>query len=190
MKKLAIVLTVATIGIAVIGRFITRPVTTVAEEPKKITYSSDYIRYEDAEPQETSISDIYTLSCVDEHIDYVIELTNEEIDLMARVVMSEAGGLSMEGKQAVAETIINRVNSDKFPSTVSEVVYQKNQYSTANNGSVTDECYEAVYTALQYHAFPDSMFYFRDSKYHSFAYPYMQIGNMYFNTQEDLREIQ
>lgn len=116
-----------------------------------------------------------------------VEYTDEEISLMARVVMSEASILDFDGKQAIAQTIINRVISDKFPDSVEEVVYQENQYSTAYNGDVTEECYEAVKFAIEYKAFPMDMFYFRQDFYHSFAYPYMRIGNTYFSTEGEIR---
>ena len=110
------------------------------------------------------------------------EFTQEDIDLMARVVMSEASLLPFDGKQAIAQTIVNRVRSDKFPDNVADVIYQYNQYSTAYNGDVTDECYDAVQMAIDYKAFPDDLFYFRQDQYHSFGYPYMKIKNTYFST--------
>ncbi len=111
-----------------------------------------------------------------------VEFTANEIDLMARVVMSEASILPFDGKQAIAQTIINRVRSDKFPNTVSGVVYQPNQYSTSDNGDVTTECYEAIQAAIDNRPFPDDLFYFRQDQYHSFGYPYMRIKNTYFST--------
>ena len=108
--------------------------------------------------------------------------SDAEIDLMARVVMSEASILSIEGKQAVAQTILNRVASVHFPDTIEEVVHQPFQYSTANNGEPTDECYEAVKTAIDYpQAFPEDLYFFRTGHYHSYGIPYMHIGNTYFS---------
>ena len=118
--------------------------------------------------------------------EYVIEVTPSEVDLMARVVMSESSILSTEGKQAVAETIINRVLSDDYPDTVSEVVYQPNAYSTHWNGSPTAECYQAVRQALENPVFPDSMIFICSEGYHSYGYPYTRIGNMFFSTTEDV----
>ena len=116
-----------------------------------------------------------------------VEYTDEEIALMARVVMSEASLLPFDGKQAIAQTIINRVLSDGFPDSVKDVVYQENQYSTADNGEVTEECFEAVKAAIEYKPFPMDMFYFRQDQYHSFACPYMKIKNTYFSTEGEIR---
>ncbi len=54
-----------------------------------------------------------------------VSLGPEEKDLLARITMLEAGGEPDEGQQAVAEVILNRIWSDKFPNTVYEVLSQK-----------------------------------------------------------------
>jgi len=113
----------------------------------------------------------------------IYDPTEEEIELMARVVMSEASLLPIEGKQAVAQTIINRMLSSKFPNSIEEVVNQPYQYSTADNGTPNSECYEAVEAACKYEGFPTDMYYFRTGHYHSFAEDYCQIGNTYFSTE-------
>lgn len=112
--------------------------------------------------------------------------TDEEIELMVRVVMSEASILPLEGKQAVAQTIINRMYSSKFPNNIEAVINQPYQYSTADNGTPDSECYEAVEAACKYKAFPEDMYYFRAGKYHSFGYEYMNIGNTYFSTEGEI----
>lgn len=116
-----------------------------------------------------------------------VEYTDEEIALMARVVMSEASLLPFDAKEAIAQTIINRVMSGDYSDSVIDVIYQEAQYSTADNGEVTEECFEAVKAAIEYKPFPMDMFYFRQDRYHSFGYPYMKIGNTYFSTKEKLR---
>ena len=109
-------------------------------------------------------------------------VTQEDIDLMARVVMSEASILPFEGKQAVAQTIVNRFYSDKFPNNIEAIVTAPYQYSTQDNGEPNAECYEAVDAALRYEGFPPDMYYFRTGHYHNFGYDYIQIGNTYFST--------
>lgn len=52
------------------------------------------------------------------------EITEDERDLIARVVYLEARGECAEGQQAVAEVILNRVAADNFPDNVSDVIYQ------------------------------------------------------------------
>lgn len=53
-----------------------------------------------------------------------LSVTEEERELMARVVYLEARGEPAEGQQAVAEVILNRVRDARFPDTVAEVIYQ------------------------------------------------------------------
>lgn len=105
-----------------------------------------------------------------------------DIHLMARVVMSEASTLNFMGKQAVAEVILNRVASDKYPDNIYDVIYQENAFSISNNGEPTEECYDAILFAIQYNAFPDDMYWFRNN-YVQYGYECLVVGNMYFSTE-------
>lgn len=82
-----------------------------------------------------------------------ISLSDSEYNVLLRIVQAEAGGCDETGKVLVANVILNRVESDDFPDTVSGVVYQKNQFSPVSNGSintckVSEETIEAVARAL------------------------------------------
>ena len=105
--------------------------------------------------------------------------TDAEIDLMARVVMSEVGIESFEVKHALAETIINRLESDykefKYQDTLDKVIVP-GQFSTQNNGDPTEDCYKAVYLAIEYSAFPDDMLWAR-ANYVSYGYEYTIDSN-------------
>lgn len=122
-----------------------------------------------------------------------IVFAEEEIQLLARVIMSEAGTLPLTGKIAVLATIINRVYSDKFPDTIYDVIMQETvtasgeivrQYSINDNGDPTEECFEAIEVFTE-DMFPSDMFYFRTEHPHSFGHFYIQIGNTYFSTDTD-----
>lgn len=82
--------------------------------------------------------------------DMFYEFSEEEIDLMAACVYFEAGNQSMEGKRLVADVIINRVRSNRFPGTVEEVLSADGQFVTWNDicDSVPEDipidCYGAV----------------------------------------------
>ena len=62
------------------------------------------------------------------------EIDPYELELLAKVVQTEAGYCSDELRYAVGSVVLNRVNSPKFPNTVEKVIFQKNpvQYSTAD----------------------------------------------------------
>lgn len=117
---------------------------------------------------------------------YLIEVTDEDIDLMARVVMSEGSLLCADAKQAIATTIVNRVRDNTYQfrnlNSVKEVVYHGKAYSTADNGEPDETCYAAVEAALTYEAFEPSMFWFWYGKYPTYAEcePYLEIDGMCF----------
>lgn len=111
----------------------------------------------------------------------IIEFSIEDIELMARVTMSEASTEPYECKQAVVQTMLNRYYSEDFPNSIEEVV--EGQFSTQQNGDPTVECYDAVLWGIMHpDIFPADMFWFRTNKYHKFANGYTKIGKTYFST--------
>ena len=91
------------------------------------------------------------------------EITAEERELLARVVYAEANTETLEGQIAVAQVVLNRVRSESFPDTVSEVVFQDGQFSTAPIlGSVVpnETNYEAVDKAFETEVVPYEVLYF------------------------------
>lgn len=57
-------------------------------------------------------------------VEPVIVLDPQEVFCLAQNIYFEARGEDKEGQIAVAHVTLNRVNSEKFPNTVCEVVYQ------------------------------------------------------------------
>ena len=91
------------------------------------------------------------------------EITAEERELLARVVYAESNTETLEGQIAVAQVVLNRVRSESFPDTVSEVIYQERQFSTAPIlGSVVpnEANYEAVDAAFETEVVPYEVLYF------------------------------
>lgn len=85
------------------------------------------------------------------------DISDEEYEMLLRIVEAEAGGEDEEGKVMVANVVLNRVESEKFPDTVEEVIFQKNgkvtQFSPVADGryytvEVSEETVEAVNRAL------------------------------------------
>ena len=56
-----------------------------------------------------------------------LKLNDNEYKVLLKIVEAEAGSEDLTGKMLVANVIMNRVNSQKFPDTVTEVVYQRHQ---------------------------------------------------------------
>ena len=63
-------------------------------------------------------------------------MSDSQIDLFARLVSAEAESEPYIGKVAVAEVVLNRINSSEFPNTLEGVIYQKNQFSPVTNGAI------------------------------------------------------
>lgn len=111
----------------------------------------------------------------------------DDYDNLCRVVMNEAGGESFKCQVAVAETIINRVNSEHFPNTIDMVLNQPYQYSHYENGEVTDSVKEAVQQALEKSTFDNNMVFFREDYFFCFeeAEDYFDVDNMYFSLYKE-----
>lgn len=58
---------------------------------------------------------------------------------LARIIHAESGNQPLEGKIAVGNVVMNRVNHPKFPNTLYDVLFQKNQFSPASSGSIYRE---------------------------------------------------
>lgn len=69
-----------------------------------------------------------------------IPYTEADLDLLARLVMSEASGEPFIGQIAAASVTINRVLDDRFPDTLRGVIYQvvggSYQYEPVLNGRI------------------------------------------------------
>lgn len=115
-------------------------------------------------------------------------LTQEEKDLIALVTMAEAEGEPEEGQRLVIDVILNRVDSEHFPDTVYDVVYQKNQFTSMWNGRV-DRC-EVRADILQLvedeliTRTNENVVFFRTEHYSSFGIPVYRVGNHYFSRYE------
>lgn len=110
------------------------------------------------------------------------EITGKEV---IEVVKTEA---VEEGKRLVIDTILNRVNSDSFPNTVYEVVYQPSQFSSMWNGRVSrcyidDDICQLVVEELHNRKNYDVIFFTAD-RYGNYGTPMFQIGNHYFSSGE------
>lgn len=65
-----------------------------------------------------------------------VATTSSDEYLLACLVYCEAGNQSYEGQLAVANVVINRVNSSGFANSISGVIYESGQFSPASNGSL------------------------------------------------------
>ena len=60
-------------------------------------------------------------------------ITDEEIEMLKYIVEQETRGGSYRHKCIVTNVVLNRVKDSRFPNTVKEVLFQKNQFSSTWN---------------------------------------------------------
>ena len=119
----------------------------------------------------------------------VINITNEDLLLLSKLVTGEARGESYEGQVAVAAVVINRVKDPRFPNSIKDVIYQKNAFSVVNDGSInmepTESAYNAAIEALYGKDPTDKAVFFWNPdiatcKWIKTLNPYLKIGNHVF----------
>ncbi len=90
--------------------------------------------------------------------EYKINLNQADISILERLVQAEAGNQDIKGRMLVANVVINRYKSSRFPNTIKGVIFQHSgrsyQFSPAKSGSiyrveVTDTTREAVDRVLK-----------------------------------------
>lgn len=145
------------------------------EKPEKTIYipQNYYVTvnvYEPYEPEEAPKPDM--------------ELTDEEIDLIALVTIGEAEGEEELGKRLVIDAILNRVDSLYFPNTVKEVIYQTGQFTCVRNGRlVRCKVTEPVRELVKNEAFRrinHDVIFFTAGGYGKYGKPMFKEGNHYF----------
>lgn len=166
-------------------------VETVAPEPIEIEEEAlspvvivgANVREEEPDPEPKAV-----IVEIEEEVEEtpISPFSDEDIDLIALVTMAEAEGESEYGKRLVIDTILNRIDSEKFPNTASGVIYQRHQFSSMWNGRV-DRCYvrddirqlviEESINRTNY----DVMF-FTAGRYGKYGTPIFQVENHYFSS--------
>lgn len=59
-----------------------------------------------------------------------------ELKLLACLIQAEAGSQSYQGKLAVANVVLNRVKSSRFPGNIKAVIYSPGQFTVARTGAL------------------------------------------------------
>ena len=68
-----------------------------------------------------------------------VDYTQDELKLLACLVHAEAGNQCYEGKLAVANVVLNRVKTSKYPNSINDVIYQPGQFTVARTGSLAKQ---------------------------------------------------
>lgn len=142
------------------------PESTIPQtEPETTTYVEPVI-------SEYNSLDEYIISLIDTYSGYNtrIELTYDNIYLMGQLAQSEAGEEPFEGKIAVCEVVLNRLeDTSKNYTCIRDVIFAKRQFSVVDNGTIynvpsTDSVLAAVKAMIGERPTNGSM-YFQDVRY-------------------------
>ena len=116
-------------------------------------YSNQEIKV--VEPQIIHMTNKKELICdfYDIPFEPTYDLKEEDINILTNVLYGEARGLNSLERSAVIWCVLNRVDSEKFPNTIYEVVTAPNQfagYSSTREGTgeVWESCRELVVDVL------------------------------------------
>lgn len=133
------------------------------------------IQAKQIEPEQSEAEQIETEQVKDAEEPAVIyDLSEEDYDALLRIVEAEASGEDIRGRTLVANVVLNRVESGRFPDTVKEVVYQREggraQFSPVATGeidcvTVSGATKEAVDLALQGEDESEGALYFMAPEY-------------------------
>lgn len=125
----------------------------------------------------------------------VVEITEEQfedetfcdsLEILALCVEAEAGNQSLDGKRLVADVILNRVESERFPNTVEGVISQKYQFTTYWDGSMdrikepSEETLQAVQMELYGQRLDEDILFFTAGNYNRYCTPAYIVGDHYF----------
>lgn len=75
--------------------------------------------------------------------------TQEEVDMIARLVQAEAGGEPYEGQVAVAAVVLNRLDDPRFPKTIAGIIYEPWAFESVENGWFNNPAGPTAYQATK-----------------------------------------
>lgn len=112
------------------------------------------------------------------------KLSEDDIDLISRVVMAEAEDEPYEGKIYVVDTILNRVESKHFPNNVHDVIYQPGQFTSMWNGRYnrcnSNKDLNDMIQKENINRSNSDIVYFTADHYGKYGKPSFVVGNHYF----------
>lgn len=117
-----------------------------------------------------------------------VGVSHKDMELIALITMAEAEGESERGKRLVISTILNRLDSEYFPDSVEEVIYQPGQFSSVWNGRV-DRCHVQpdIYQLVKEEVISrtdDEVIFFHADRYSNYGVPMFREGGHYFSSYE------
>lgn len=179
--------------IFMVGGFVLLSIYTVraTDNPKIIpesivsVTSVEYSEEIQESKTETFIFEESTTEVESTHTADVRIISDDELELLALVTMAEAEDESELGKRLVIDTVLNRVDSSHFPNTITDVIYQKHQFTSMWNGRykktyVDDYVRNLVLEELKERTNSEVIF-FRMGRYSDYGTPLFKEDGHYFS---------
>lgn len=107
------------------NNFICESILAEAQNTANLIYQSKIDEVAKTIPQEKRI--VSSLGVI---------LSEEDFNLLCKIVYAEAGNQSVWGQQAVCWVILNRQASKSFPSDIRSIIYAPGQFDPVRNGSI------------------------------------------------------
>ena len=112
-------------------------------------------------------------------------LTIDEIELLCKCVEAETENQSSLGKRLVADVILNRKDSPRYPNSITGVITQPGQFEVVANGRIYSiepsvETREAVSLELS-NRIDDQILFFRAGGFSEYGTDYEKVGDHYFS---------
>lgn len=190
MKKIVSLLLAFTASVFLCATYSDGPVYA---EPTPVTvYISDQAVTDTLPPfsevtRLTAVSEPKVLETIEEPEVQEPSIPEEDIELLALLTMAEAEAEPEEGQRLVIDTVLNRADlGGEFPSSIRDVIYQKNQYSGILSPRI-DCCYvkeeliQLVREELENRTNYDVIF-FNAGHYSRYGVPMFQVGHHYFSS--------
>lgn len=117
---------------------------SIAEEQEQIRLAEERKRQEEAERQrkiEAAEAEAKRVAAASQFVETVktspYNISEEDVYLLASLVHAEAGHEPYEGKLAVANVVLNRLNGGYYGNTVKDVIYARGQFSVVPSGRLS-----------------------------------------------------
>lgn len=112
-----------------------------------------------------TVVEVKEFDCVEtQETETTERFTEKEKYMLAKIAMAEAEGCRIKAKELVIRTVLSRIESDMFPNTVEEVIFQKNQFTPISDGrwnkvEPNEECWQALENVLSSSESKDILFF-------------------------------
>ena len=136
------------------------------------------------------------------HYDLINSLSDEDLELICRITVLEAGNQDEEGQRAVIEVILNRMASEYYPNTAYGVLSAEGQFTTWEARHIVSQervdemkivvdlvkdtpesIFENYIEENEYECSPQDYVYFARGRF-EWAYNHIKIGDHWFETRE------